>query len=95
MKIERLREDCLEKEEWDFGVKTEILTDKIIVFLRGYTKSKRQSKRHKFKEVEVYDSSRKNDKAPGKIPSSDQVPKPQDVLLEMEKRITTSITFKL
>lgn len=94
MKVERWGVGELEKQEWDFGVTTCVTTDQISVFLRRYTKSERQSKRHNFKQVLIFNSNRINDSGRGVLSNKEQVPTPQDVIDEVKQKIIDSIQFR-
>jgi hypothetical protein len=94
MKVERWGVGELEKQEWDFGVTTRATTDQISVFLRRYRKSERQSKRHNFKQVQIFDSNRINDTGRGVLSNKEQVHTPQDVLEEVKQKIIDSIQFR-
>lgn len=93
MKIERLRVGDCEKQEWDFGVKTDVTTDRVTIFLRGYVRLERTSKRHSFKPVQTYDASRPKSSARGTL-RREYVHVPQDVLEEAKQRIVASMTFE-
>ncbi|QNR70489.1 hypothetical protein IAQ67_28685 (plasmid) [Paenibacillus peoriae] len=92
MLIERLSDDKLSKEEWKFYITDHSRGDGVKALLSQYTFSTRQSTRHKFKPVKMYEGNRPGSFGRDRI-SKEDIVTPDDVFAEVKERIISNIIF--
>ncbi|MBP1309030.1 hypothetical protein JOD82_002050 [Paenibacillus sp. 1182] len=83
MEVTRMSNDGLTREIWSFSCESNTITDALEVRLSYYTRSKRPSKRHKFRTTTKYESFRSN--------AREDVPMPDGVKQEIVELIKSRI----